>query len=259
MPHASWMIASLIDEHITLGDLVVGLGTIALAAFTATLARATSESVVLNRQDLALTRQGLEAADMPFVIAMQVPEKATQGMTPGIFHLRPGREADVLTIRLRLQNLGKGPAIVSAVELAYGHDSGLMWGLASDIPIPADQCSDIEMALSEAGLRRAREHFADLRSPLSWLHRRSSDDFVASTEEVNQNRDPSILTPGVSPGGETEPVLRILYTHASGSPYATTSRVRIDEDSIECLSFARTPERSRGPTRHTGRYGLSPK
>lgn len=59
-----------VSGDVTLGELIVGIGTLALAGVTGWLARRTSEDVELSREGLKLTRESIEAADRPFLIAL---------------------------------------------------------------------------------------------------------------------------------------------------------------------------------------------
>lgn len=57
-----------VKGEMTAGELIVGVGTGALAAFTAWLAARTSREVKLTERGLGLTRESIEALDRPFVV-----------------------------------------------------------------------------------------------------------------------------------------------------------------------------------------------
>jgi hypothetical protein len=138
---------------LTLGDLIVGLGTLALAGFTYLLARKTGQevgwtrrSVVASEENVRLTRQSVEAQDRPFVVATP-PQEALPGREKALGtelrEQRPMRfqrhESAQLApnwrgkqdtppdtpqhwfFHVRLWNVGKGPAIVT--DLSF-KDSG---------------------------------------------------------------------------------------------------------------------------------------
>lgn len=147
---ASWL---QISGHLTLGDLIVGLGTLALAAFTYWLGRET-------RLSANAARAAVEAAEEPFVIA--TPSEAELVLRPNreprlaaLGQLPPGaieRELDErgsAHVRMRLWNIGHGPAIVDSVAIfesrrarGYVEPSEVSW------PLGAGQAVDIELASS---------------------------------------------------------------------------------------------------------------
>jgi hypothetical protein len=104
--------------EMTVGELIVGIGTLALAAFTWSLAKQTqrevertTEGLDVSRENLRLTGESIEALDMPFVIASPAPASGVIEVVEGSGG--PGRHLVV-----RLWNVGKGPAIVGDVQLA---------------------------------------------------------------------------------------------------------------------------------------------
>jgi len=99
-----------VTDQMTAGDLLVGIGTLALALFTAWLAQRTSREVRLNEANLALTRESIEALDRPFVIAS--PSNLYKTMAFREFEEHPG-----MRFIYCLWNVGKGPAIVDQVAL----------------------------------------------------------------------------------------------------------------------------------------------
>lgn len=97
--------------EMTAGELLVGMGTLALAIFTAWLAKRTSREVELNEHGLRLTRESIEAIDRPFVIA------SANNHYNALAFLDPGGEHPGMRFAYCLWNLGKGPAIVEQVSL----------------------------------------------------------------------------------------------------------------------------------------------
>ena len=93
----SWFVLS---GEISLGELIVGLGTLALAVFTGLLARRTREDVAKTEESLQLTREGIEAQDMPFVIASPDP------MVGEVIAIDTFDEGSGMAVRL--WNVGKG-------------------------------------------------------------------------------------------------------------------------------------------------------
>jgi hypothetical protein len=93
-----------IDWTLSLGDIVVGVGTLLLALVTWSLAKNTARSV--------------EALDLPFVIATSERE--------GAFNLHPidpdhPDSSDVIwAVAVKLKNIGAGPAIVDGLEIRHG-------------------------------------------------------------------------------------------------------------------------------------------
>jgi|GEM_PF-3840195 len=103
-----------VTDEMTAGELLVGIGTLALALFTAWLAKRTSREVQLNEISLALTRESIEALDRPFVIATPNENYAA------LAFLEPGPVHPGMRFAYRLWNIGKGPAIVEHVSLKEG-------------------------------------------------------------------------------------------------------------------------------------------
>ena len=100
----------------TAGDLVVGVGTLALAGFTAWLAWRTSHEVKVGEEQLRLTRESIEALERPFVL----PE--SRGDRGGLISQATLSAAQALpalpiSVVLTLKNYGKGPALVDRVQL----------------------------------------------------------------------------------------------------------------------------------------------
>jgi hypothetical protein len=93
----------LIPE-MTVGELVVGLGTLALAGFTAWLARRTSAEVQISEEQIHLSRESIEALDRPFLVLTHYSGEPSVGITQNL-------------LLLRVENLGKGPALFEGVRV----------------------------------------------------------------------------------------------------------------------------------------------
>jgi hypothetical protein len=94
-------IAVVLDPTLTLGEVIVGIGTLALALVTWMLARSSARSV--------------EALDLPFVLASSEGDGAFS-----YFPVDPEEEEPEdfeWSLSLSLDNLGRGPAIVDGIEL----------------------------------------------------------------------------------------------------------------------------------------------
>jgi hypothetical protein len=134
------------------GELLVGLGTLALAGFTWRLASTTSASVAAARDSADAERASVDAMHMPFVIAVPTPADALidkhaqeyadvkRADVPTQIH----RVEDGSVLRLRLWNIGVGPAIVTGLRLHYQGDEFLD-DSSPDVPIAANQPHDAEV------------------------------------------------------------------------------------------------------------------
>jgi hypothetical protein len=125
-----------LSGDLTLGDLLVGFGTLALAGFTYRLAAFTRRQVEESGREMATSREGLEvaresieAADRPYVIPTPMPGDSD-------IEFRANGE-----LIIRLWNLGRGPAIVSDVQLLLG-DREVLTSLPGFIPIHAGGAAD---------------------------------------------------------------------------------------------------------------------
>jgi hypothetical protein len=94
----------------TAGDVFVGLGTLALALFTAWLAWKTSAEVKHGETQLRLTQESIEAIDRPFVVVSRRDEEMAELLKHGTI------------LKFALSNLGKGPGIVN--ELTFVRSAG---------------------------------------------------------------------------------------------------------------------------------------
>ncbi len=141
--------AITLSDTLTLGDLIVGVGTLALAAFTAWLGFST-------RAAAKASQAAVEASEEPFVIATptddikkmkltRLESQQPRGIAP--FEIHRTGEAGAHFVRLKLWNIGSGPANVQGVALTRGNERFLD-GLAHFQPIGAGQAADIEVGSS---------------------------------------------------------------------------------------------------------------
>jgi hypothetical protein len=139
-------------EQITIGDAIVGGGTLALAAVTAYLG-------VETRATAKAARESVETAEEPFVIPVATDDlekmvlreherrayQERRGIPPFAIHRSSENEDSGHFVRLRLWNTGMGPAVVCAVELlgkgdplAASYDQHpLPTGLVVDVEVPS--------------------------------------------------------------------------------------------------------------------------
>jgi hypothetical protein len=135
-----------LTNSLTFGDLIVGAGTLALACFTAWLGFET-------RASAKAAQAAVEASEEPFVIASPTPDWAlmrllphelpAQGQGPPLEIHRAGGDTEDSFLRLRLWNIGSGPAIVQQVRLS--RDREFLAGLPRFQPVGAGQVADIEI------------------------------------------------------------------------------------------------------------------
>jgi hypothetical protein len=218
-----------LSGDVTLGELIVGVGTLALAGFTWRLARqarrevdSTRESINLSRQEIQLTRQSIEAQDRPFVIPTPPPrvfltvrsEEGIPAQAPGDikFERVEWKQLEMKVDRqwrpkgpvervpqeqwmfvFRLWNMGKGPAIVTGVFFDY-HNRQLLAEPEREILI------------------HAPDGASDQRWPLE--------------------------SPQQPPESNSDGLLRITYRDSAGVQYRTSCRVEVDDKHIcQCLDF----------------------
>jgi hypothetical protein len=132
--------------HMSAGDLLVGLGTLALAGTTAWLAHRTSQEVGLTETSVFLTRESIEAIDRPFVVPTPHRDHAGRGIEfeEGEFSYDdPDQVLRQWHFYLRLWNIGKGPAIVDSLELINGEREFLSEAeRLLEVPVGAGEASD---------------------------------------------------------------------------------------------------------------------
>ena len=101
-----------VSPDMTAGDLGVGVGTLALALFTAWLALRTSAQVKISKKQMRLTLESIEAADRPFVVVCR-----NMGVEGVQFSSR--------SLKFGISNLGKGPAVVEEMLLLSSEGKNL--------------------------------------------------------------------------------------------------------------------------------------
>jgi hypothetical protein len=199
------ILAVHLSGNINLGELIVGVGTLALAVITWRLARATGASVAEAKVSAKAAKEGVEAARdsaaaerasveamaMPYVIAVPREVGAEIQFAP-----RPSQKG-VGTLELCLWNLGSGPSIITSVGLSRQGEP-----LLSELP--------------------------------RWIPLAAGNQFPGVNIDV-----------GSWPTApENEPVaatLKIEYLHSNGRPYRTDSDVKIEGSVLTCLTFRRSP------------------
>lgn len=196
--------AITLSDTLTLGDLIVGVGTLALAAFTAWLGFST-------RAAARASRAAVEAFEEPFVIAAptddikkmkptRLESQQLRGPTPP-FEIHRTGEAGAHFVRLKLWNIGSGPAIVQDVALTHGNERFLD-GLAHFQPIGAGQAADIEVGSSAWPV-------SSRIAALTINYTRASGVAYRTTQEVVID-DPLVLTKTYSRERLDKPVHRVL-------------------------------------------------
>jgi hypothetical protein len=140
--HHSWF-------SISLGDLAVGVGTLALAGFTAWLGFST-------RASATATRAAVESSEEPFVLAtpidklqampkLTIDEDPLEGGECPPFQIHRVIRDQVSFVRLKLWNIGHGPAIATAVQLLDRDGTDLLGELHQHYPLPAGGFADIDI------------------------------------------------------------------------------------------------------------------
>jgi hypothetical protein len=104
-------------------------------------------------------------------------------------------------MHVRLWNIGRGPAMVTDVQLRLDLDDEVVKPLHFSIPLIPDGTLDHE----------------------NWLMPKAAKWWIFLDSDTE--------TPGE---------LRIYYTHATGTPYMTTSRVVQHGPGLRCLDYERT-------------------
>jgi hypothetical protein len=123
----------------TAGELVVGCGTLALAIFTAWLARRTSAEVEISEEQIRLSQEGIEALDRPFLVPAHYSGEPEIGIASGL-------------LLLRVENLGKGPALFEEIRVRNPRsrdELGEQPAQRSIKVIPIEDGVDLRVALKE--------------------------------------------------------------------------------------------------------------
>jgi hypothetical protein len=153
-----------LTSEMTLGELVVGLGTLALAGFTALLARRTSAEVHISEEQMRLARDNIDALDRPFLVLTHYSAEPCIGVAQNL-------------LLLRVENLGKGPALFERVRVRrIGRHADVELGedpLGGSIKvIPVEGGWDFRVPLKEPlseGMRFATEAFYRSTSARKYL------------------------------------------------------------------------------------------
>ncbi len=142
-------IAVELTDSITLGELAVAVGTLALAAITVFLG-------VETRKSARAAQEAVEASEEPFVIAtptdnlnamtLRTHERPQIGTVPPVAIHRADNGDGTYFVRLKLWNIGSGPAIVQQVRLF--RDQDYLDGLEGFTTVGAGQAADIEIPSS---------------------------------------------------------------------------------------------------------------
>jgi hypothetical protein len=136
--------------RMTLGELAVAVGTGLLALLTGWLGLET-------RASAKAAQEAVEESEEPFVIAtptddleaMQLrPYELTPGELPPVAIHRAADDDTSYFVRLKLWNIGAGPAIVRAVMLDDERGAEYLDHIAPFYPIPARGAADVEIRSS---------------------------------------------------------------------------------------------------------------
>jgi len=123
-----------ITSEMTAGELVVGIGTLALAGFTAWLAWRTSAEVAASEEQIRVSRESIEAQDRPFVVA-----KGNTSLSHRIGFVQS-------LFVFAIDNVGKGAAIVEEVTLMTGEGTNLFDAPLEIVPVlPAGEDRNLRM------------------------------------------------------------------------------------------------------------------
>jgi hypothetical protein len=133
-----------ISSDMTVGDLVVGAGTLGLALFTGLLAKRTGREVKVSEEQIRLTRESIEAVDRPFIIVSR---------KDGFIARMAGN-----VIEFALSNLGKGPGIVDELVLfGSSGDDLLVGGLDESRSLAPENRVPLEMSIGENRIAKGDE------------------------------------------------------------------------------------------------------
>jgi hypothetical protein len=169
-------------HEITYGDALVGVGTLLLALFTVYLGLET-------RSSARAARLAVETAEEPFVVATPTPELRlmrlrdyeTSGEPSEVYIHRsvdPENNGQSF-VRLRLWNLGNGPAITTAVGMT-SDDTDLVGPISQDYVLGPQGVADIEIP-SYRWVDRNRSPSGTLEI----LYRHSSGRSYRTTSEIS--------------------------------------------------------------------------
>jgi hypothetical protein len=150
----TWIAVGSIGTFIAaLATLGVALLTRSVATGTRDVADETKELAVETRKLAAATEAAVETTEEPFVIAVPSPPEAIRlgdhesGPLPSAIHRGLGSEGPF--VRLRLWNIGTGPAIVEVVSLRRPEQGECIGSLPGGFrPVGAGQWADMEIRSS---------------------------------------------------------------------------------------------------------------
>jgi hypothetical protein len=144
------IVAPKIQSSMTWGDIIVGAGTLLLAAFTCWLGFET-------RASARAAQEAVEASEEPFVIAtptddlanmkLRMDEDPSEEGVPPPLEIHRAKDSNGHFVRLKLWNIGSGPAIVEDVGLYRGSER-FVDGLPHFQPVGAGVAADIEIGSS---------------------------------------------------------------------------------------------------------------
>lgn len=151
-----------LSNELSLGDAIVGAGTLALAAVTFWLAWQSRREVEVSTESIRLARQSIEVQDMPFVIAVPDPDQTRQldaTTNPNLMWWGFEPAGGGPSLQLRLWNIGKGPAIARDIRL-QGEDGELLrqrserWG---ELVIGPGDSRDLNLGLEGDSPERGQD------------------------------------------------------------------------------------------------------
>jgi hypothetical protein len=164
---AEYAAAIEVTGKLDAGELLVGLATLALAIFTWRLAKTTKTSVEqatlsaeAARDSADAERATVEAMQMPYVIAVPIPyddlithhgddyREVTRPEVPREIHVM-GTPVEGLWIRLRLENIGAGPAITDGLSLVLDGRGDVLDDDETQVPIRAGSWRDTDVSLGQ--------------------------------------------------------------------------------------------------------------
>jgi hypothetical protein len=201
--HLAWF-----DDSVTLGDALVAAGTLALAVVTFWLAWQTRREIGVSMKSIDLAREGIDSQDMPFVIAVPNPNQSHDlDTTVNGSRLWWGLDPDgKWVLRVRLWNIGKGPAIVRDVRLRFVMREFLDARTAD---------------VGEIVIGPGQAH-----------------DFTLPVEDGKPTLPPA--------GKDVTCVMRIYYSHIGGAEYMTASSALVGSEGVRPSNFTRQPSDGHG-------------
>jgi hypothetical protein len=137
------------NAGLSAGELGVTIGTLTLAGFTARLGTWT-------RRSAKAAQEAVDETEEPFVIATPTddpraihlrPHEIPPNPTPPLtIHRAEDTEDGVYFVRLKLWNIGSGPAIIRAISLSSDDGASYLDSPAAFHPVGTGQAADIEVS-----------------------------------------------------------------------------------------------------------------